>query len=73
MCSSDLIVKTDSYPEAEREAVFLIASHAILLSRLSYSISAAIGLVEYCEQLQSMTNDKNNVGALFEWRNIAAM
>lgn len=58
-----LTIHAEDFPEEEQVQILHAVALAGVLDRLAYSISAAIGLVEYCEA---------GLGAPEEWRAIAA-
>lgn len=45
----ELIIHTEEIPEDEQSATHFVIALAGMIDRLAYSISAAIGLIEYCE------------------------
>lgn len=65
-----LIVADNEFPEEERPEVVLAASLALLIDKFAFSISAAVGLVDYCEAQQLKL--PHTLGVLTEWREMAA-
>lgn len=74
----ELIIATDEFPADEQNEVFLAVSLAALMDKLAFSISSTVALIDFCDaeksrlSMMQKTTDPNVLGALTEWRDVAA-